>query len=105
MVFKERMITDLARKTGFPKYKTKIFLEGFEDLIKDYIRDGEKVLMKEFMTIEVKEYKARKTYNFETKTCEEIPAYKKVKIHPSIILDRIAKGRCEETEDDSTEEE
>ncbi len=105
MVNKERLITDLARKTGLPKYKTKIFLEGFQDLITDYICEGEKVAMRGLMTIEVKDYKASKFYNFHTKTCEDIPAYRKVKIAPSKILNQLLKESRDESGAESTEEE
>ena len=104
MINKDRLITDLARKTGFPKYKTQIFLEEFKNLIADYICEGEKVGIRGLMTVEVKEYKASKFYNFRTKTSHDLPPHKKVKIHPSKLLDQLVKESYDESKDDGTEE-
>lgn len=91
---KKRFVDDLAERTGFPKYKAKIFYEAFENLMREYLLQGEKVKIHELFTAEVKEYKGYSGTNPRTHEPMEIPAFRKVKISASRKLNDILKDEC-----------
>lgn len=104
MINFETMATDLSERTGFPKYKAKIFLEEFENLMVDYIADGETIKLQGFLHIELKECKAHAGINPKTKEPVWIPACNKIKFRlGKWLIDAVAQS-SEAFEDKGTEE-
>ena len=104
MINFETMATDLAERTGFPKYKAKIFLEEFENLMVDYIAEGETIKLQGFLHIELKERQAHAGVNPKTKEPVWIPACNKLKFRLGKWLIDAVEQSLKASKDDSTEE-
>ena len=73
---KTEFITALAEKTGMKKTEAEKAVKGFTELIAGTLRDGEKVSLVGFGTLEVLEREAREGRNPRTGKTMTIPASK-----------------------------
>lgn len=80
------MVEDIARKTGFPKYKTKIFLEAFMEQFEEYLVSGETIQLRGLFTVEPKLYEGYVGKHPRTQEEIWIPARKRVKFTASELL-------------------
>ena len=101
MIYRDDMINDIARKTGFPKYQTKIFLEAFMEQFEEYLVSGETIQLRGLFKVEPKVYKGY--VGKRPKTQEEIwiPARRRAKFTVSELLTEA----MNETETEQMEEE
>ena len=86
MVHKEKLISDLAERTGFKKYQSKAFIEAFTEMMREYMLNGEKVKIIGLFTAEVQDYKRTVGRNPKTGEKTEIAPRKKVRIKASRAL-------------------
>lgn len=100
MIYRDDMINDIARKTGFPKYKTKIFLEAFMEQFEEYLVAGETIKLRGLFKVEPKVYKGY--VGKRPKTQEEIwiPTRRRAKFTVSELLTKA----MNETEGEQMEE-
>ena len=63
---RNRLILDIAKKTGFDKSVVGEFVNAYESVIYDTIRKGESVLLQGFMKIERKTKKEYVGHGFGT---------------------------------------
>jgi len=73
---KADFIAKLSEKTGFSKKDSEKALNGFIDVVKDALKNGEKVSLVGFGTFEVAQRNARKGRNPQTGEEITIPACK-----------------------------
>ena len=86
MINRDRMVEDIARRTGYPKYRTKAFLETFMDLFEEYLVSGETIKLRGLFKAESKTYKGYAGKNPKTQEDIWIPARKRAKFTASELL-------------------
>lgn len=88
MVNREELISAIAERVGCHKYEAKIFLDGFNDVMKEYLIAGETVNIRNFFKVGVKEYEGRTGRCPCTGESVEIPPLKKVRFTVSKVLNK-----------------
>ena len=83
MILREQVITEIAKKTGYPKYKIKEFLKAFEEVLKDYIISGETVNLYGFFKVGTVTYDKYICKHPQTQKDILIPERKKIKFKAS----------------------
>lgn len=73
---KPELVSAIAEKAGVTKKVAAATLEAFMETVKEALSKGEKVALVGFGTFEVRERKARKGINPQTKKVIHIPAKK-----------------------------
>ena len=88
---KADFISKVSEKTGFSKKDAEKAVNAFMDVVKDALKDGEKVSLVGFGTFEVVQRAERKGRNPQTGKVINIPSKKTVKFVPSKKLKEIIK--------------
>lgn len=83
MINKEKIISDLAERTGFTKKASRKFIETFTELIREYMLADEKVKIMGLFTAEVQDYKRTVGRNPKTGERVDIAPRKKIRIKAS----------------------
>ena len=94
-VNKDELIAMLAEETELTKKNAGVFLEGFKNVISDFLVEGRKVSIQGFGTFESVDVKeSTKIYQLGEHKGEEytIPAHRKPKFRPSKALKDMVKG-------------
>ncbi len=76
---RNEVITSMSDKSGLSKTDCEKALDAFAESISDFLADGEKILLKGFMSFEIKERAERKGRNPKTGEVSTFPAAKTVK--------------------------
>lgn len=76
---RNELITNISQKTGITKVDCEKMLDAFAETIKDSLVDGKKIIIKEFMSMEVTERAERSGRNPKTGEIDIFPAVKTVK--------------------------
>lgn len=76
-------IEKIASKTNTTQKMTKKFLDAFIDTVKEAMRDGDKVVLREFGAFDAIHMNSRRGVNPQTKEYIEIPAKMKPRFRPS----------------------
>lgn len=77
-ITKKLLVAEVAEKTGVSKKQTEEFLTALTTVIKDNLKEGNKVDLSGFGKFEVKARKPRNGINPKTKETIKIPASKSV---------------------------
>ena len=73
---KSELIAGVAKKAGGSKDEAKTYVDAFIDVVKETLKEGDKIQIIGFGTFEVSERAARTGINPQTKETIEIPAAK-----------------------------
>lgn len=76
---KNELITNIAQKTGLPKASCESVIDTFADEIRDSLINGNKIIIKGFMSFEINELHERSGRNPKTGEICTFPATKSVK--------------------------
>lgn len=76
---RNELITNISQKTGITKVDCEKMLEAFADSVKEALIDGDKIIIKGFMSMEVAERAERSGRNPKTGKVDIFPAVKTVK--------------------------
>lgn len=76
---KNELITNIAQKTGLPKASCESVIDTFADEIRDSLINGDKIIIKGFMSFEVNEHPKRNGRNPKTGEVCTFPAVKSIK--------------------------
>jgi DNA-binding protein HU-beta len=76
---RSELITNISQKTGMTKADCERMLDAFSDTVKESLVNGEKIIIKGFMSMEVAERAERSGRNPKTGKIDIFPAVKTVK--------------------------
>lgn len=76
---KNDIIKEISNRLDLPKLECEKVMDAFSDIVKEALVNGEKVMIRDFLTFEVSEHKARKGYNPHTGKTEEYAPVRTVK--------------------------
>lgn len=76
---RNELITNISQKTGITKVDCEKMLDAFTDTVKDSLVNGDKIIIKGFMSMEVTERAERSSRNPKTGKVDIFPAVKTVK--------------------------
>lgn len=76
---RNELITNISQKTGITKVDCEKMLDAFADSVKEALVDGDKIIIKGFMSMEVAERAERSGRNPKTGKVDIFPAVKTVK--------------------------
>jgi len=76
---RNELITNISQKTGITKVDCEKMLDAFTDTVKDSLVNGDKIIIKGFMSMEVTERAERSGRNPKTGKVDIFPAVKTVK--------------------------
>lgn len=76
---RNELITNISQKTGITKVDCEKMLDAFTDTVKDSLVNGDKIIIKGFMSMEVTERTERSGRNPKTGKVDIFPAVKTVK--------------------------
>lgn len=76
---KNDIITNIANKTGLPKTSCEAVIDTFANEIQDCLVNGDKIILKGFMSFEVSERPEREGRNPKTGKVTTFPAVKSIK--------------------------
>lgn len=94
MVNKEKIVNDLAERTGRHKYEVREIIDAFIDIMRDYLVDGEKVMITRLFTATVRDYNRSIGRNPRTGETVEIAPCKKVNIKASKTLNNAINAKA-----------
>jgi nucleoid DNA-binding protein len=90
---KNDIINNIAAGTGYSKTECEAVIDTFVEEIKACLIKGEKLLIKGFMSIEVKQKEARKGRNPQTNTVVTFPPTKIIKCQISKLIKDAVNGK------------
>ena len=76
---KNDIIKEISNRLDLPKTECEKFMETFADVVKEALINGERVMIRDFISFELSEHKARKGYNPHTGKLEEYDPVRTVK--------------------------
>ena len=76
---RNELITNISQKTGITKVDCEKMLDAFADSVKEALVDGDKIIIKGFMSMEVAERAERSGRNPKTGKVDIFPAVNTVK--------------------------
>jgi len=76
---KNEVVNEIAKRSGLPKAECDKVIDLFVDVIKDALVEGDRVIIRGFLTFEVSEYRARDGYNPQTGRTQRYGSVKTVK--------------------------
>lgn len=76
---KNEILTNIANSTGLPKDSCELVINRFAEEVKEALTNGDKVMLKDFISFEVTERPERKGRNPHTNEVVTFPAVKSVK--------------------------
>ena len=76
---RNELITNISQKTGITKVDCEKMLDAFTDTVKDSLVNGDKIIIKGFMSMEVTERAERSGRNPKPGKVDIFPAVKTVK--------------------------
>lgn len=90
---KNDILNNIAAGTGLSKSTCETVLDAFIEETKHCLLKGEKILIKGFLSLEVKQKEARKGRNPKTNEVVTFPASKSVKCQVSKLIKDAVNGR------------
>lgn len=83
---KSEVINNIASTTKLPKSSCESVIDAFADEVKDCLIKGDKLIIKGFMSFEVKQNEERKGRNPQTNEIVTFPASKSVRCQISKLI-------------------
>lgn len=90
---KNELITNVADKTGLPRASCEIVIDTFTNEIQDCLVNGDKIILKGFMSFEVTERPEREGRNPKTGDVTTFPAVKSIKCRASRAMKEAVNAR------------
>ena len=81
---KKELVKEVSKKTGFTLAESNNAINALLETITESLRSGESVYIRHFGSFLVKERKARRSMNINTKKIMTIPAKKVVKFNSKV---------------------
>lgn len=76
---KNDLVLEISKRVGIPKYECDKVIDAFCEVVKDALADGDKIIIRGFLSFEISECKARNGYNPKTGKAEHFDAVRTVK--------------------------
>jgi len=76
---KNDLMLEISKRSGLPKVECEKIIDTFAEVVTDALVDGDKVIIRGFLTFETSECKAREGFNPKTGKTQYFSAVKTVK--------------------------
>ena len=76
---KNDLVKEICSRTGLPKVECEKVLDTFQSVVRDALVGGDSVMIRDFLSFELSQLKARKGYNPQTGKMEDYKSVRTVK--------------------------
>ena len=94
---KNDITKEISNRLEIPKVECELVIDTFADIIKEALANGDKIIIRDFLTFEISEYKARKGYNPYTGETEEYAPTRTVKCKVGKAIKEAVRGTTNES--------